>query len=100
MNQLSLFSPIARKTDPVTSHIAAQEITHEGTREKQAAIVLDLVRRYPGNTSMELSQYCNLDRYQIARRLADLEHAGEVEKGIMRVCSVSGRMAVTWRIVK
>jgi len=97
MNQLSLFNPIARRTDPITSHLAAQEVTREGIRGKQAAIVLELVRRCPGKTSLELSRMCDLDRYQIARRLSDLEHAGEVEKGEIRLCDIAGRMAVTWR---
>lgn len=99
MTQLSLFSPIARNTDPVTSHLAAQEVTREGIRGKQALIVLEAVRRYPGRTSMELSRLCELDRYQISRRLADLEHAGEVEKGEARMCDIAGRLAVTWRAV-
>jgi hypothetical protein len=97
MNQLSLFNPIARRNDPLSSHLAAREVIHDGTRNKQASIILDLVRRYPGKTSLELSQVCDLDRYQIACRLSDLEHAGEVEKGRIRICEVAGRMAVTWK---
>ncbi len=97
MNQLSLFSPIARRSDPVSSHLAAREI-NQGIRSKQALIVLGLVRRHPGKTSLELSRLSDLDRYQIARRLSDLEHSGEVEKGEIRVCEIAGRMAVTWRI--
>ncbi len=98
MNQLTLFNPIARNTDPVSSHMAASEITGHGIRQKQAAIILELVRKYPGRTSLELSRLCDLDRYQIARRLSDLEHAGEIEKGEIRVCRIAGRMAVTWRV--
>ena len=37
-----------------------------------------------------------LDRYQIARRLSDLEFAGKVEKGKTRMCMVGDRNAVEW----
>jgi DNA-binding MarR family transcriptional regulator len=44
-------------------------------------IVLDAVRRWPGLASIELANRLSLDRYQVARRLPELESAGLVSKG-------------------
>lgn len=91
-----LNTPVARGTDPASSHMAAREITASGARGSQARIALDVVMENPHRTSFELSEACYLDRYQVARRLPELEEAGFVEKGIIRRCRVSGRHAVTW----
>ena len=40
--------------------------------------------------------YCYLDRYQIARRLSDLEKIGSIQKGPMRKCRMGNRVAATW----
>ena len=86
--------PASRNTDPITSYEAEHEI-NKGVRSNQQETVLELVKLYPGHTSLELSKKSDLDRYQIARRLADLEYKGKVLKGRIRRCS-SGRRAVTW----
>lgn len=98
MEQQALFStsPIARNTDPISSHLAASEITASGIRGEQHRIVLDAVLQYPGRTSFELSRLCNLDRYQVARRLPELEDGNLVKKSKMRKCSITTRKAVTW----
>lgn len=101
MNQLGLLSwqPIARNNDPSTSHEAAREISQGGARARQQRIVLQAVKEHPGLTSFELSRVCGLDRYQTGRRCPELEKAGLVVKGEARTCTVSGRMATTWRCV-
>lgn len=101
MTQLSLFNPIARNSDPVTSHLAAQEITEEGIRQTQAEIVLETIRQYPGHTSFELSRLCSLDRYQTERRCSDLKdpkNGALVKQCEKKICDISGRLAVTWRV--
>ncbi len=95
-----LNTPAARTTDPISSHIAARGITVSGIRGSQARIALEAVMENPHRTSFELSEACYLDRYQVARRLPELEEAGFVEKGIIRRCRVSGRHAVTWTAVR
>lgn len=96
MNQTSFsFSPASRNTDPVTSHLAEQEVTKTGKRQTQAEIVLEAVRNYPGRTSFELTQYCPLNRYQIARRTADLETLGKIRKG-PEVLRMRKTPEVTW----
>jgi hypothetical protein len=105
MVQLDLFDarPKARRTDPVTSHEAAEFAEASGTIGHQQEIVEALVRKHPGNTSAELAwseDAKGLDRYAIARRLPELERLGLVRKGEARICSESGRRAVTWEVVQ
>ena len=90
--------PIARNTDPESSHIAAHEITYSGSRTTQQIEAFNLVAAYPGHTSRELAYISELDRYQMARRLSDLEHAGLVTKGPARRDETNLRMAVTWLV--
>ena len=96
MTQGNLFPPATRKSDPQSSWWAEKEMNKSGTRGRQMGIVLETVRNHPGCTSLELTRYCNLDRYQIARRLADLFDAGLVVKGVERRCSIGSRKAVIW----
>jgi CRP-like cAMP-binding protein len=88
--------PIARRSDPVTSHLAAEQITASGARSKQAAACLAAVRMNPGSTSAELAVAAGIDRYTAARRLPELRARGEVSNGPARLCRVTGRAALTW----
>lgn len=89
-------TPIARKTDPASSHLAAAEITSSGARAHQQAQTIAAVRAFPGLTSQELSDLTGLERYMLARRLPEAVTAGAVRKGEQRTCSVTGRLALTW----
>jgi hypothetical protein len=91
----SLEAQIAREDDPISSHLAADEVTQSGARLRQLVAVLILVCKHPGKTSLELAQY-GLDRYIIARRLPELERSGAVERGGFTLCSVGGRTAIKW----
>lgn len=93
---MSTSRPIARRTDPASSHLAAADITADGTRAAQHHQVLRAVRRWPGLTSRELAQAAGGDRYVVARRLPEVESTGLVHRGPMRPCRVSGRQALTW----
>ena len=88
--------PASRNTGPASSFHAEHEM-NKGARTNQQETVLRLVKLHPDHTSLELSKKSDLDRYQIARRLADLEYKGKVLKGRIRNCS-SGRRAVAWRV--
>lgn len=91
--------PIARATDPITSHEAGAAITASGVRGTQQQAVLAAVQAQPGRTSAELAASSTLNRYTVARRLPELERLGEVIRGAVRECTASrlraGR-AVTW----
>jgi hypothetical protein len=89
-------TPIARNSDPFTSHEAAEVLTMTGVRAAQQRLAALAVKQYPGLTSLELSQRARMDRYMLARRLPECEEAKEVRRGQVKKCSVSGRSAVTW----
>ena len=83
----------ARNTDPESIHLAGEEITNSGQRQRQIDLVSAVVRDMPGRTSRELAAITHLDRYMLARRLPD---CASVRKGDMRKCVVSQKQAVTW----
>lgn len=86
-----------RNTDPVTSRLAAEHMVVSGKLSNQHIETLKLVRANPGMTSEELAMRGILDRYQLARRLPELERDGLVRKGPVRK-SAHGRMAHTWEV--
>ena len=88
--------PIARNTDPQTSHRSATELTTSGKRDAQKARVLTAVKDHPGLTSSELARISGLDRYLVARRLPDLRNDRLVYNGQARECSVTRKQALTW----
>lgn len=97
MNQTALtFPPASRRTDPATSRQAEAAVTASGARLTQAELVLGMVRMHGGMASAEQSMHCELDRFQIARRLPDLEANGLIKKGATRTCSITGKASVTW----
>jgi len=86
----------ARRTDPLSSKLAAQQITASGTRKIQCEAVLDAVKQYPFHTSREIAQILDIDRYVPSRRLPDLEKQGLVCRCQMRKCKVGGKISLTW----
>lgn len=86
----------ARKTDPVTSHQAAEHMQVTGTASSQRFATLTALKSYPNTTSAELAQAAELDRYMVARRLPELRDSGRVVMGKPRRCTVGKRNAVTW----
>jgi hypothetical protein len=91
-------APLAAARDPISSHLAAAELTSSGRRASQKAAIVKWLRSQERLlTSMEIAHAGGLDRYMVARRLPDLERDGLVERGPMRDCRESGRPAITWR---
>lgn len=88
-------TPRARKSDPETSHLAAEEIKRSGALGAQQARVLEAVRTYPGKTAVELAKLAGLDRYLVSRRLPELVPLW-VRRGPPRDCTVNGRPQSTW----
>jgi|ERR1700721_1866156 hypothetical protein len=90
--------PLARRTDPASSHYAAAEIVENRTRQSRRAAVLAFLRDQDVPlTSFELARAANLDRYAVARALPDLFHDHLVERHEMRACRITGRQSITWR---
>jgi hypothetical protein len=91
--------PLARKTDPHTSHEAAHALVESGAHQRQVDQVLAALTQYPNRTSAELAAEAGFDRYMVARRLSDLEKRNKASKHPARICTVSKRRAVVWRTV-
>ena len=80
VSQLGLFegSPAARKSDPNSSHIAA-DLVHSKTQiaKSQRQEVLRALKKFPGSTSKQLAHLAGLDRHMLGRRLPELEIEGD-----------------------
>jgi len=89
---------LAAAADPISSHLAAAELTSSGRRASQKRDIVNWLRGQSRPlTSMEIGNAAGLDRYMVARRLPDLEKDGLVERCAMRECAISRRPAITWR---
>lgn len=89
-------TPAARASDPVTSHLAAEEHTRSGKRGHQQSQAAAAVKALPGRTSFELALATDICRFVLARRLPECVTGGSVLKGAPKHCSVTGKLAVTW----
>ena len=92
--ETSMTTPIARTTDPWTSHAGAVEVTDSGRRKTQAERCLDVVQTRPGLTAGEIGELTGLGHVPAQRRLSDLKAAGKVAVGMAR--QFLGRPQVTW----
>lgn len=98
--------PAARKTDPETSHQAAERVKRSGIAQAHAVIALAIAERLPGSTFHELwaeateAERAALgDTTELMRRLGSLRNAGKVNHGPARACRVKGTQMVTWVLV-
>ena len=89
----------ARRSDPETSHVAAERIERSGRLRQQQAQVLDALTRWPGSTAVELSKASGIDRYVVSRRLPELVPKW-VRRGKPRACTVAGTAQTTWYAVR
>ena len=97
--------PIVHTGDPATSAEAAEKVTSSGRRGAHCRMVLDMVRRRPGCTAVELWEGANdleqlalVEMQEVRRRLTDLLADGHVVQGAARACSVRGTSMVTWEV--
>lgn len=82
---------LAKRTDPITSHLAARAITESGAADGMRRRVVALVAQNPGRTADELADLMGEPhRFRVARRLSDAKNAGQLKQGDPR----DGR--VTW----
>jgi hypothetical protein len=107
MSQLDLFHihreelATARATDPISSHIAAEQMNASGEAKRQAGRIADLVFIAPGSTAHELAAMTAKDekpltQVQLLRRLSSIEGVRQGSDSEMRACRVSRRKCVTW----
>ena len=88
-------TPRSRRSDPETSHQAADAIRRSGALGRQQRLVLEAVKANPGKTAVELARIAGLDRYAVSRRLPELQPV-HVRRGPPRDCSINGRPQSTW----
>ena len=92
---MTLTNPIARPTDPHSSHEAAAHVNASGRRESHVAKVTNAVRAKPGHTGREVARMVGLDYHETMRRLNDAVKRGVISKGPARHCRLGGWRAVT-----
>jgi hypothetical protein len=86
---------LSRRTDPQTSHDAAEAIV--GKLKGLHQWVLSAVIEHPGKTCKELSKIYKLDdNRKVGRRLSELEKRGLIKTGEDRPCSITGFKVQTW----
>lgn len=95
--QVDMFvdTPRSRRSDPETSHLAAERIKSSGKLGCQQAAVLAAVREWPGMTAVELAHLAKMDRYAVSRRTAELAGV-KIRRGPARACTVNGSQMATW----
>jgi hypothetical protein len=86
----------SRRTDPITSHKAAQQAETSGRAASQRAVCLASVNIHPGQTAAEIAVQTGLERHVPSRRLPELRDRGIVVNGGARICSVTGRSSMIW----
>lgn len=87
-------SHLSRRDDPITSHQAADGVKHFGKAHiDQIVITLKLCGPM---TADEIAQCCELDKYQICRRLPEAETQGLVRATDAIRKTASGRAARVW----
>ncbi len=85
--------PIARASDPQTSHDAAAQITASGRRETLRQQCLAAVFTHPGRTAGEIGDLTGLGYDKVWRRASELKRDGLIFEGEPRVWH--GRAQVT-----
>ena len=90
-----------RANVPATSRLAYYAMAESGQIGGHRAVILERIRRHPGQTAVELAggdalDDHDLDRVQIGRRLIELEGKRLIRRGEPRICSVNRRKMLTW----
>lgn len=83
----------------LTSVVCYHDLVSEGFVGDRQAVVYDMLKSFPGRTDRELAELLFDDDPNMVRpRRKELVDMGLVEELPKRKCSVSGRMALTWRV--
>ncbi len=77
MRQQDLF-PMARLTDPLSSHRAADELEQSGALGRQHQEALYLVQQHPGSTALQLAGGDFRLMIRLRKRLPELRERGLV----------------------
>ena len=75
------------------------DLRKEGELGRMQEAALSLIRLHPCRTARELAQLGNhADPNAIRPRVCELREQGLIEPAGVRLCTVSGRGAATWRL--
>jgi hypothetical protein len=102
MNQSDMFAPVvetpaARNSDPITSHLAAEEITRSGLRGNQQRQCAEAVKQFPGHTCRELAALSRIPNEVLHKRLKECVTAGAIyHSAEPRECTVTRRKAMVY----
>ena len=75
MNQLCLILPLARRTDPATSHSAASKAAKIAPSQRN--IIAACISEAPA-TVKEISERTGLTQYAVSKRLSELAQSGRI----------------------
>ncbi|MFX0091934.1 MAG: hypothetical protein ACFFBD_09245 [Candidatus Hodarchaeota archaeon] len=100
----------ARRTDPVTSFIAADYMNESGKLKKHHKFILELLKRFdreqgwtPGELAHKAKKIMQVDEqetyYLISRRINELERSGKIYEVMIRQCLRRGTAQRAWRIL-
>lgn len=90
---------LARNSDPLTSHIAAER-TAEFSCAHRSLVYLTLSDNYPKALGAEqIAELCGLQAYQVRKRLPELEKLGLAEPTEHTRKTGSGRPERLWQKV-
>lgn len=82
-------TPLARRTDPATSHMAAESASE--LRARHQRFILDTLRSHGRLGKSGIAARSCLTEYQVSKRLCELERAGKIEATGRTVPSLAGR---------
>jgi hypothetical protein len=82
-----------RNTDPHTSALAGRHVRACGCTKRHRDLCLAVVKRQSGLTAREIEDKLGIKAH---KRLPELRQANLVRNGPARLCTVSGRQAMTW----
>ena len=91
-------APMARRRDPITSHLAAEQAKEMAQRHH--ALILAVLRKHgPLGKDGIASRLRGLDGVAVCRRLTELQRLGEITATGQTVKSSAGRAEREWRAV-
>ena len=78
MNQLPLclVVPLARRTDPATSHAAANKAASIAPSQRN---IIAAALAYSPGTVKQISDRCGLSQYAVSKRLIEMQRMGLIE---------------------
>lgn len=91
--------PLARATDPETSHQAADD-AKRNVRMTRAQVLLAHASHPGGLTDYELADIVGLQQNSAGKRRGDLRDAGLIEATNIRAPGPSGSSCIVWRITR